>query len=232
MSCCLMHKQGRCLYFNFLVVSLPIYVTIVAEDELLEVIAKRLLVEFKNKYEINKSFFVHGCGEIDKNIKKWNQAASNNKGAVVYFILRDMDSLAFPHASACPEMFIKEKLGNNLKSPHLLFRMAVAEAENWLFADIDNFCQFIGCVKHNLPSPDKVADGKNHILGMVRLSKKKKIREGLLPSPEAKTAKVGRDWNHLLPEFVRDKWDPNIAAKNSKSLRRTMSRLRIFPNES
>jgi len=63
----------------------PIYATIVAEDKLLQVIAGRLLKEFDDKYKIHTSSFKRGYGEIDKNIKKWNQAAVNNQGAIVYF---------------------------------------------------------------------------------------------------------------------------------------------------
>jgi len=122
-----------------------------------------------------------------------------------------MDSLATPQNTlACPESLINERLGGVSKSPFLLFRIAVAEAENWLFADADNFSKFIGCAKRHLKSPDEVADGKKHVI---------------------KTAGVGWGWNVYLSEFVRDKWNPRAAAQNSKSLRRTINRLQVFPNE-
>lgn len=200
-----------------------IYVMINAEDALLEMIAKRLLKEY-DKYRIIGSTIEGGSGNIDKKIKQWNNAANNGN---VRLVLRDMDSLAFPeNPSKCPATLINEKLKSAAKSGNLLFRIAVAESENWLLADIDNLCHFLGCPRINSFSPDKEVDGKKCIIRMAKRSKNSGMKRKLVPT--GSTSPVGPGWNDILSEFIKEKWNPQTAAQHSKSLRRTLDRLRDF----
>ena len=203
---------------------MPIAVIAVAEDVLLASIAERLLAEFGGKYCLKGAVqIVGGHSEIDKKARKWNESAGNGN---VHFVLRDLDSLAPPEYSGkCPQSEITRLLDGAEKHPHFLFRFAVAESENWLLADFDNLLDFLGVKRLSAQSPDSIEDGKEYLLRIAARSRNRTMRKGLTRDGGAKP---GILWNDKLTEFVRDKWNPAAAAKNSKSLRRTLARLKEF----
>lgn len=204
---------------------MSVSVIVDAEDVLLAEMARRLLGECGGKYELAGDITIrYGRGNVDKNAPKWNNSAKNGN---THFVLCDLDTLAPPESeNKCPQSEIRLLLGGAQKHPHFLLRFAVAEGENWLLADYDNLRKFLGIRQEQLPSlPDAIKDGKECLLLLARRSKKRNIREGMVPQGGAK---VGPLWNSILSEFVRDKWRPDIAAKHSKSLRRTLARLKSF----
>ena len=203
---------------------MPIAIIAAAEDQLLAAIAERLLQECGDKYQLQGSIqTLNGRGEVDKRAPKWNQSAANGN---VHFVLRDMDTLAYPQApDHCPAKEIARLLGTAKKHPRFLFHIAVAEAENWLLGDFGNLRSFLKCHKKTPPPPDTIKDGKKFLLGLAKRSRNKSIREGLSAHG---TATVGPLWNVLLPQFVRKNWQPAIAAEHSKSLRFTRERLQHF----
>ena len=203
---------------------MPIFVFVAAEDALLVAIAKRLLAEFGDKYVVTGRIkTTGGRAEIDKNARKWNQSAARGN---VHFVLRDMDSLAPPeNPDKCPESEINRLLDGAEKHSRFLFRFAVAESENWLLADFDNLLNFLGVRRMSVQSPDGIKDGKEYLLRIAAKSRNKVMRDGLTRDGGAKT---GILWNRTLSDFVRDKWDPANAAKHSKSLHRTLARLKEF----
>ena len=203
---------------------MPIFAIVAAEDALLAAIAKRLLAEFGDKYVVTGQIkTTSGHSEIDKKARKWNQSARYGN---VHFVLRDMDSLAPPENSdKCPQSEIIRLLDGAEKHPRFLFRFAVAESENWLLADFNNLLKFLDVKQLPPPSPDSIKDGKEYLLRIAAQSRNKVMREGLTRD---NATKPGMLWNDKLTEFVRDKWNPAAAAKNSKSLRRTLARLKEF----
>ena len=62
------------------------------------------------------------------------------------------------------------------------------------------------------------------LLSLARRSKKKAVREALVPRQGA-ILSVGNQYNTLLSEFVQDRWDLERAASASPSLKRTLDRL-------
>ena len=200
-------------------------VQIIAEDLVLESIARRIIKLFSGKYAIKMPpITVGGRGEIKVNVKKYNRAADNNRK--IYLVLFDMDYL--PDMSKCPESEIKRMLGNMQKSTYLLLRAAVAESENWLIADWDSLCNFLSCPRSKLKrcKPDDTSDAKQTILKLARASRKRDIREGMVNSQNPN--RQGKGYNYLMMKFISEKWNPDEAKKHSKSLKRTITRLADF----
>ena len=65
---------------------------------------------------------------------------------------------------------------------------------------------------------------KEFLLSLARRSKKKAVREALVPAQGA-TLSVGNQYDTLLSEFVQDHWNLERAATASPSLKRTLDRL-------
>lgn len=71
---------------------------------------------------------------------------------------------------------------------------------------------------------DDILNPKEFLLSLARRSKKKSVREALVPAQGA-TLSVGNEYNTLLSEFVREHWNLERAATASPSLKRTLDRL-------
>ena len=70
--------------------------------------------------------------------------------------------------------------------------------------------------------PDVVPDPKRFIVDLARKSRRKAIREDMVPSPGS-GQQTGPAYASRIIEFIQDTelgWRPNVAARNSDSLRR------------
>ena len=189
---------------------MTILVQVDAEDTLLRFIGERLLGEFGSKYQIDGAPQIHRNSKsgMKKDAPAWNRAAMFG---TVRLALMDMDSLAYPqNPKECPETVIRCVLKNEPKSENFLFRIAVYEAESWLLADWPGIKKYFGMKANGEECPDSLKNAKEHIAQYVPLKWRKRI-------------------NKHLVDFARDKWNPTRAAKRSKSLRRTLARLKSFP---
>lgn len=136
-----------------------------------------------------------------------------------YIILTDLDSI-----ECAPKM-------NNdwfpfSKSPKLLFNIAVREGEAWLLADRKNFARFFGVSASSIDRDvEGIPDPKLYIVNLARQSRKRTIREGIVPDG---TAKVGKLYNTILEEFIQNTWDVSMASNHSNSLDRFIQRLNSF----
>lgn len=109
--------------------------------------------------------------------------------------------------------------------PNCVFRVVVREIESWLMADSANFADFIGVSTHRLPSaPEAVDDPKGAVIALARRSRKRQIREGLVP-PSGLAASTGPLYTAELARFATNRWNPIAAAANSSSLERCMTAL-------
>lgn len=200
-------------------------INIVIEDDLSEVVVKVILDQ------IDKHFVVHHCfpdlkrsgssrgyGYIKKRIKGFNQAA---KG-MPFLVLTDLD-----FGSCAPEL-IKEWLPFP-KHPNLIFRVAVREVEAWVLADRKAFANFLGIDQKVIPPnvDNKVDDPKKFLINITKRTRKKYIRNAIIPGPGS-TATVGPDYNGTLIQFVRNKWRLKEAIKHSDSIKRTYRALKEF----
>jgi len=136
-------------------------------------------------------------------------------------LVTDLDS------AACPGALIKEWLSVP-KHENFLFRVAVREIEAWLLADSLGLANFLGVNPASVPkSPEDLPDPKRELVQLAGGSRRKQIRLDIVPR-KGSTAQIGPGYNACLGEFVQSAWDVELAARNAKSLERTLNRLSMF----
>lgn len=190
-------------------------VQIVFEDMISETVIRKLLAYFK-KYTVTASYNKHGFGGIKRDIRSYNQASRYTP----FLVLTDLDQ------KECAPVLVKEWITFE-QHPNLIFRVAVREIESWLLADRESFASYAGIVKKNLPgNPDIIEDPKAFLLNIIRKSRKKSLKEDILPRYEGDI--IGPNYNARLSEFVMKYWDIDKAVKNSPSLRKTYDHIKRF----
>ncbi len=188
------------------------------EDRLTEAVVMKILRRIDRDFSVCQRY-LWNKDIIRKRIKELNRAA---KGDSLYSVITDQDT-----PDNCPASAI-ENLGAALSS-NLLYRFATMEIESWIMADRGNIARFLSIDKSKMPrKPDEVPKPKERMVSMARRSRSKRIREDMVPSPSAKTAKVGRGYHPSLIEFVVDQWDVIEAQGYSPSLERSYRRLQTF----
>ena len=183
------------------------------EDRLSDAVATKILETFSVK--IVKRIGFQGKSDLERKTPELNRAANG----ITVFMLTDLDS-----PRDCPPELIHSWIKTTL-NPRFFFRVAVMEVESWIMADRTGFANFLSIPLHRIPSPtDDILNPKEFLISLARKSKKRTIREALVPAQDA-TLSVGNEYNTLLSEFVRDHWDLERAASASPSLKRTLDRL-------
>jgi hypothetical protein len=192
-------------------------VNLATEDELSEVVLRRLLDHSDRGYAIGTAYGRRGFGDLRRTITGWNRAAR----FVPFIVLTDLDS------RPCPTELIEDWL-KEARHPNLLLRVAVREVEAWLLADRSNLGKYLRVSEKSIPvDPDGLPDPKATLVNVARRSRSETLRDRIVPQ-RGSTAKQGRDYNSCLAEFVRTDWSIEDAASQSASLRRTVTRLASF----
>lgn len=156
----------------------------------------------------------NGKDSLLKRLPAYNKAALH----FPWFVLVDLDS-----ADGC----VVEKLSAWLPQPseNMVFRVAVAELEGWLLADREAIADFLGVAESKIPrNPDALGDPKQEIINLARKSRKRDIREGLVPRPKSGTS-VGPTYASDIRDFGQRQWRPRVAAEESPSLARCLQRV-------
>ncbi|MCY3742949.1 MAG: hypothetical protein OXH00_18190 [Candidatus Poribacteria bacterium] len=188
-------------------------IILAVEDELSESISTQILGHF----DIEIWYTIRGKGNVSLRQKAPELNRSANGASI--FLLTDLDS-----PKECPPGLIRSWIRGAL-NPSFLFRVAVMEVESWVMADRMGFADFLSVPSHRIPSPtDNILNPKEFLLALARRSKKKAVREALVPAQGA-TLSVGNQYNTLLSEFVQEHWNLERAASVSPSLKRTLDRL-------
>ena len=105
-------------------------------------------------------------------------------------------------------------------APHLCFRIAVREVEAWLLADSERLAQFLSVTRSKLPpDPERLADPKATMVNLARASRRRDIREDMVPRPGS-GRQVGPAYSSRLIEFASADWRPDVAADRADSLLR------------
>ncbi|MFD7681138.1 hypothetical protein [Streptomyces sp. NPDC060187] len=155
-----------------------------------------------------------GKSALLKKLPSYNQAAK----FMPWFVLVDMDS-----ADGCVVASVREWLP--LPEDMMVFRVAVAEIESWLLADREAIADFLGISVSKIPrNPDSLQDPKQEIINLARKSRRRDIREGLVPRPNS-GASVGPTYASDIRDFGLRLWRPRIAADESPSLARCLQRV-------
>lgn len=189
-------------------------VILAVEDRLSDAVATKILTHFGIK--IARKTGYKGNSYLQQKAPGFNEAAHEELGI---FMLTDLDS-----PRDCPPGLIRSWIKGAL-NPRFFFRVAVMEVESWVMADRIGFAGFLSIPVHRIPFPtDNILNPKEILISLARRSKKKRLREALVPAQGA-TLNVGDEYNIRLIEFVREYWDLERAATASRSLKRTLDRL-------
>jgi len=108
----------------------------------------------------------------------------------------------------------------------MCFRVAVREIEAWLLADRERLARFLSVPVLRIPRhPETVDDPKRKVVELARSSRRRQVREDMVPRPGSGRP-VGPAYDSHLIEFAGLHWRPSVAALNSDSLRRCYKRLK------
>ncbi len=196
----------------------PIPVHLAVEDDLSELVIRRVLVDTGRDYFVGSVFGRGGFGYLQSTAKNWNAAAA---AGTPILLLTDLDN------HPCPSGLIEDWL-NVAPHANLVFRVAVREVESWILADGEGFADFLGIRNDLIPSePDQIPDPKQALVNLARRSRRRTLRESIVPR-NGSTAVQGPDYNGCLGGFVRSNWNRNAALERSPSLDRTWRRLMVF----
>jgi len=143
-------------------------------------------------------------------------------GGLSFLLLTDLDT------SPCPPQLIDDWLGVTPKPVSLLLRVAVREVEAWVLSDRSRFAAWLGIAETEVPvNPEACRDPKADLLNLAMKSKKRDLKEGLLPNKGAPSP-IGMEYNDLLCDFVKSEWRLDEAVKIAPSLARAIQRLQEF----
>lgn len=193
-----------------------IYLTLIVEDSLSEVVARKMLAATGRDYEVT-TVLSWNKDKIRDNIRNINKSANS----YIYFVLTDQDT-----NDRCPPQAISE-IPDPIH-PNLLYRFAVMEIESWVMAHRDAISSFLSVPINRIPNnTDSLSDPKEYLVDMARRSKSSRIRKDIAPRNNS-TSKVGFDYNGRLIEFVTEYWNIHAASQHSPSLFRAFNKLNAF----
>ena len=191
-----------------------IYFTSVYEDEPTHQVMLRLYDYFHGCFGELKTIPCNGKGKIKRQLKAYYNAAQYSH----YFIITDLDI-----SYNCAPSLIRDWLPKH-SARNFLFRIAVHEIESWLLADRENFASFFFVNKALVPLyPDNETDPKQTIINIAKKSRKRAIREDIIPIDQY--AKTGPGYNIQLQNYIQHTWNINSARRNSQSLNKAIKSL-------
>lgn len=204
--------------------SSDIVINLAVEDELSEHLLRVSLAQTGRQFLVGAVYGRRGNAYL-KGMLPAFEAASRGSA---HLVMADLD------AQPCVPELIEKWFGCEMadyatrRHPNLLFRVAVRESEAWVMADREAFADFLGiALKHVPPQPDAVEDPKKQLLDLARKSRKRNLREDLVPRPGDRRT-IGPDYNGRLAEFVNSSWRGSHAQATSPSFCRTFSILKTF----
>jgi hypothetical protein len=158
---------------------------------------------------------LQGKDRLLKQLSAYNQAAKLAPWVVLVDLDRDGEC-----APSCCRKWLRRP------APGMCFRIVVRAVEAWLLADREELARFLGISVSPVPrQPETIDDPKQAMVGLARRSRKRKLREDIVPESGSGRA-IGPRYSGRLIEFVNGYWRPDVAARLSDSLRRCRIRLR------
>jgi hypothetical protein len=157
----------------------------------------------------------HGKVPLLRKLTNYNSAARHSP----WIVFVDLDD-----DGPCPGKKRDDWLPD--AAPLMCFRIAVREIEAWLLADQEQIAEFLGVPQSRIPSqPENLADPKQTLISLARRSRKRTIREGLVPRAGS-GASVGPTYASDIRQFGRTQWRPLVAAEYAPNLAGCMTRVR------
>jgi len=191
-------------------------VILAVEDKLGEAVSKRILETLG--IEVSQCLGLKGKGYLQNKAPSFNETAKR----FPVFMLTDQDT-----PSLCPPQLV-HSWTKGKRNAMFFLRVAVMEVESWVIADRRGLAGFLSIPLHRIPEDtDAIPHAKEFLLSLARMSKKRRLCNEIVPAPGA-TSKVGPAYNSRLGEFVYTRWNVELAASVSVSLRRALAQLRTF----
>lgn len=188
------------------------------EDQLAEIVTKKLISEIRPDLDITLMLPLRGKEYLRTKAPGLNDAS---KGSNV-FLFTDLDDRRLRPID------LIEQWVPGVRHPNFLFRVVVMETESWVLADRLNFASFLSVPVSKIPiDSDSVLRPKELVISLARASRKKTIRDDLVPQ-NGSTARVGPAYNSVMGKFINETWDIRAASSASESLRRASERIRTF----
>ena len=186
-------------------------VTLVVEGTTDAAVARRLLSEVG--LEPHHEYVTNGKGGLDQRLAGYNKAARFS----CWLVLRDLDQ-DFNCAPDLRQAILPRP------AAHMRLHVPVRAVEAWLLADSETLSRSLSVPLSKVPAdPEAVPHPKRALVDLARSSRKRAIREALVPAAGT-TARVGPGYSAFLTEFATQTWRPAVAATRSQSL----ARLRTF----
>jgi hypothetical protein len=193
-------------------------VILAVEDSLSDAVSTKILKHFGIEILLRIPNTYQGKSYLQRRAAELNRSAV---GPLYVFMFTDLDS---------PQTCVPELIQSWVKAPlnpGFFLRVAVMEIESWIMADRGALAAFLSIPVNRIPStPDNILQPKEFLVSLARKSRKKSLRDQLVPRKGAATTKVGPEYNNCIGEFVRVHWDLERAAVVSPSLKRTLNRIR------
>ncbi len=201
-----------------------ILMNLAVEDELSEHLLRVTLGQTGRPFLIGVVYGRQGNGYLKKMLPAFECAARGS----AHLVMADLDNC--PCVPSLIEDWFRCDFANYSKrrQHNLIFRVAVRECESWVMADREAFAEFLGIALHHVPTqPDALPDPKRQLLELARRSRRRDLRDDLVPRPgDLRT--IGPDYNGRLGEFLSTRWKASRAESSSPSFRRAYARLKQF----
>jgi hypothetical protein len=187
-------------------------VNVAVEGELDEAVLKKVLASVD--IGIANVYGKRGKNNLKENAPRFNQAAQYGKWVILVDLNNDAE---------CPPPFVDSWLPS--RNQNLQLRVAVRTIEAWLLAERDEIARFLAVSKQRIPVyPENEHKPKKTLINIARHSRSKAIRADIVPR-NGSTAIQGPGYTTRLIEFTIRYWNPERAAHNAPSLKRSMDSL-------
>src|SRR3972149_1471008 len=194
----------------------PVFITAAVEGNVDEEVVRRLIEHVGGTP--GPVYGRNGKDHLRQRIANYNQAARLSPWGVLVDLDHDADWAPPLRTAWLPAL-----------SPHMCLRVAVRQVEAWLLADRERLAKFLSVSTSRIPhNPESVEHPKNTLVEIARYSRRRDIREDMVPRPGSGRS-VGPAYAARLIEFViseRTGWRPEVAARYSDSLNRSLRCLR------
>ena len=182
------------------------------EGNLDEAVLRRLVED--EGAVLHRLYGREGKPRLKQRLTDYNQSARQRPWVVIMDLDQDFD---------CAPPLKDECLPDPAR--YMCFRIAVRAIETWLLADKQSIAQFLGVATSRIPSsPETLVDPKRIMIELAQHSRRREIREDMPPRPGS-GRKIGSLYNSQLTSFVQSRWNPEVAAGKSDSLRRCRERI-------
>lgn len=164
-----------------------------------------------------KVMSANGKGVIDSRIRKYWEAARNNRN-YPYVIFRDLDR----DGGGCPVTLRSELVERTPgESPNLLIRIVDQCIESWILADREGVAEFCNRSVAGVKPPP--SHHKLYLLSLMKDPRLEKL-EGAVEE-KGRELDFGPRYNTCLQNLMTHHWSIERAATESDSLRRALERL-------